>query len=153
MTLLGIPYNSFSYEIELPAELKKKFEETTVNSELFRNIPVKKMGGFYNVIGEKYLTEYDSEAYVGAKNEFLDNKKKYHSIRFVTNGETTVMLMQTPAVRVWLDDNGAEYVIVLYSKRMNDGFSDIDRQLLKLLIDGFTSDDYNTLLEVIQKQK
>jgi hypothetical protein len=37
------------------------------------------------------------------------------------------MLMQTPAVRVWLDDNGAEYVIVLYSKKMNDGYSDVDR--------------------------
>ena len=127
MSLLGIPYTSFSYEIELPDGLKKKFEETTVNSELFRNIPVKKMGGFYKVIEEEYLKDYESEAYVGAKNEFLDNKKKYQSIQFVTNGETTVMLMQTPAVRVWLDDNGAEYVIVLYSKRMNDGYSVDDR--------------------------
>ena len=151
MSILGIPYNSFSYEIELPAELKKKFEETTVNNELFRNIPVKNMGGFYKVIEEEYLKEYESEAYVGAKNEFLDNKKKYHSIQFVTNGETTVMLMQTPAVRVWLDDNGAAYVIVFYSKKMNDGYSDVDRQLLKLLIDGFTDDDYKTLLEVIKK--
>ena len=109
------------------------------------------MGGFYKVIEEEYLTDYENEAYVGAKNEFLGNKSKYHSIRFVTNGETTVMLMQTPAVRVWLDDNEADYVIVLYSKRMNDGYSDIDRQLLKLLIDGFNNDDYKTLLEVIKK--
>ena len=44
------------------------------------------MGGFYKVIEEEYLTDYESEAYVGAKNDFLDNKSKYHSIQFVTNG-------------------------------------------------------------------
>ena len=66
------------------------------------------------------------------------------------DGERVVLLMQTPAVRVFLSDGGGEYVIFCYSWEFSTLYKNTDEQILELLFDGFKRQDYYDMLEVFK---
>ena len=140
-TMEGLKFAQYGsyWEIAFPDRLKDIFSSQMVNNELFRNLPLAKRDGCgaYLVMVDEMEKDPQNESYAEAKQEFLDKPQQYKRVRFMCDGKRVVLLMQTPAVRVFLSDGGGEYVIFCYSWEFSTSYKNTDEQILELLFDGF----------------